>query len=202
MISKDPLIVDALAKPLKKNQLTNKINEIINFQLEMDEELDVIFRPFEDDAPPAPKEKPEPLPEIEPREQLSDKYTSEALEAAGINEFMNCCFSGDYLGLQKALNKNPDGSLKTRSLDGKSCIHYGARGGNTELIDFLLASGLKINDRDKKGREPLYEAVHANDIEMCKHLIACGARINSKFDEKTYLMVARLLTICIYLNSS
>lgn len=189
MISKDPLIVDAIKKPLAKNILSQKILEIISTQGEVDDELDVMFRPFKDATT---GEKLDQSIKSEQKDR-DDGYKKQALEEAGITELMYCCFNGDYKGLQEALIKDPDSSILSRSLDGKTCIHYAARGGNQELVDFLLVSGAKINDRDKKGHEPLYEAVNVQDIEMCKHLIIKGARVSSKFEEKTFLMIAASL---------
>ncbi|MBK25359.1 MAG: hypothetical protein CME70_15295 [Halobacteriovorax sp.] len=190
MISKDPLIVDAIKKPLTKNQISNKIQDILSSQSEADEELDVIFRPFEDQLAPKKEEVPRPQETRDIPDKKEEAYNEKAMQEAGINKLMFHCFNGDYNGLQEELIKNPEASLLSRSLDGKTCIHYGARGGNQELIDFLLVSGLKINDRDKKGREPLYEAVMAQDFAMCEHLISHEARLSSKFDDKTYLMIA------------
>lgn len=195
MISKDPLIVDALKKPLGKNQLLGKIDEILNSQLEADEELDVIFRPF-GDSEENERMVEEALEESKEVQEYKRKKAEEksaeqqAMLEAGINQLMVDCFGGDYEALQNHLIEDPDSNLMIRSLDGKTCMHYAARGGNQELVDFLLHSGLKINERDKKGREPLYEAVQVKDIDMCKHLIHHGARTNSKFDEHTFLMVA------------
>lgn len=187
MISKDPLIVDALKKPLSKNQLSSKIQEILSVQDEVDEELDVMFRPFEDAITP---KADEPVKKEQVKQQEIQESNTEAMESAGINKLMHACFTGNYKELQSALIDDPDSSLVTRSLDGKTCLHYAARGESLDIVDFLLVSGLKVNERDKKGHEPLYEAVIKQDIEMCKHLIFKGARVNSKFDEKTYLMIA------------
>lgn len=189
MISKDPLIVDALKKPLAKNQLSTKVQEILSVQGEVDEELDVIFRPFKETAEDKLNEKV-----IKDEQDKRDQeYKEKAMSEAGINQLMYSCFSGDYEGLQKELINNPDSSLMAKSLDGKTCLHYAARGENKALVDFLLISGLKINERDKKGHEPLYEAVIKQDIEMCLYLIEKGARVNSKFDERTYLMICASL---------
>ncbi len=187
MVSKDPLIVDAIKKPLKKNQLSSKVQDILNAQGEADEELDVMFRPFEDQASIKLEDGLTPSPQ---EEKPIEGYNKSAMKEAGINELMNHCFTGDYKALQDCLLKDPNASLEAKSLDGKTCLHYGARGGNQELVDFLIVSGLNINDRDKKGQEPLYEAIMADNLSMCEHLISKGARVNSKVDDKTYLMVA------------
>lgn len=112
----------------------------------------------------------------------------------GITPAMAYCYTGDFEKVKELVKNGADLSLKSRN--GKTSLHYAAFSKNYELVEFLVnVEKVKINQRDEAKREPLYDAIKANDPEMVKTLIRLGARINSKFDGRSYLTLAVLLKV-------
>ena len=50
--------------------------------------------------------------------------------------------------------------------------HWAAKLGNIKILDLLIKYGRHHNQKDFKGRTPLYLAAFNNNMEMCKFLLA------------------------------
>lgn len=74
-----------------------------------------------------------------------------------------------------------------------------------ELVDFFLAKGCKITDKDDGGNTPLLCAVRANKLDLVMYLVEKGSDINAKNDfDDTPLKLAQdkgEITIINYLKS-
>ena len=77
----------------------------------------------------------------------------------------------------------------TRGLKGESLLHVA---GSREVVDMMLAKGLRLNARDKDGDEPLHYAARAGNVDLAEYLIAKGAPVDAADDQgKTPLMFVR-----------
>ncbi|XP_062590628.1 uncharacterized protein LOC134252223 [Saccostrea cucullata] len=54
---------------------------------------------------------------------------------------------------------------------GESALHDSVRGGNVELMNFLLKKGLDINDRNNYGKSMLHLCCIEGKIDICKYLV-------------------------------
>ncbi len=59
-------------------------------------------------------------------------------------------------------------------------LHVAAKANDAARVTALLASGAKIDARDKDQRTPLLVATHANAIDAARVLIEAGADVNAK----------------------
>lgn len=71
-----------------------------------------------------------------------------------------------------------EGNILRINDEGKSLLHYAARGGNTSIIQCLLEKGISPNITDKCYITPLHEAAFYNRLDAIKLLIQQGAQIN------------------------
>lgn len=63
---------------------------------------------------------------------------------------------------------------------GRTMVHYAAAGGNLELLQFLLDSGLGVDIRDNDGRIPLQLAAVCAQADACTFLLRNGASVNGQ----------------------
>ena len=63
---------------------------------------------------------------------------------------------------------------------GQTCYHWAAKLGNIKMLRMLLDYGLHHNQKDFKGRTPLYLAAVNNDREVCDILLRHKANIHLK----------------------
>ncbi|RMC11551.1 hypothetical protein DUI87_11671 [Hirundo rustica rustica] len=61
-----------------------------------------------------------------------------------------------------------------------TALHWACRGGNLDVLKFLLDKGININARDKLLSTPLHVAVRTGRHECGEHLIACEADLNAR----------------------
>ena len=57
---------------------------------------------------------------------------------------------------------------------GWTAMHYAANGGSIDVIKYLLAKGLNINDLTESGRTPLFFA--RGNHELRKFMLSNGAK--------------------------
>jgi ankyrin repeat protein len=75
-----------------------------------------------------------------------------------------------------------------------------------EMVDFFMAKGCKINDKDDGGNTPLHVAVRAGKLDLVAYLVEKGADINAKNDfDDTPIIIAQnkgMISIINYLRSN
>lgn len=92
----------------------------------------------------------------------------------GVTPAMAYCYTGDFQKIQKLVLEGANLHLKARN--GKNCLHYAAYSKNYDPVEYLVnIEKLRVNERDESKREPLYDAIKANDPEMVRLLIKLGA---------------------------
>lgn len=92
----------------------------------------------------------------------------------------NMVANGDVEGVQFLVDKGF--SIHAIDAEKKTPLHVAANKliANTELIDYLIQSGLDVNQPDINGSTPLFYAVAKGNIEAVRHLIKCGADVHHK----------------------
>lgn len=97
-------------------------------------------------------------------------------------------------GLEQHLNSVDD--------DGLGLIHWAADRGNTEILEFLLNSGVDINLVDSDGQTALHYASSCGHLECVKLLIKCGAdRTIQDKESQSCVDVAENCTVANLLRS-
>jgi len=58
-------------------------------------------------------------------------------------------------------------------------LHHAARGGHTEMVNYLLARGADVNACDDCGRTALHRATEVDNLEVAQLLLQNGADVNA-----------------------
>jgi len=126
------------------------------------------------DAVPEMPAAPPPGHSIVPRtEPLAPKSFS--LE----ERYLDAARRGDLKMLTLCLDKGAD--LRAKDGFGRSALLLAARDGHSlEMVKFLQARGLPLDDPDAAGRTALADAAGNGDIEMVTYLLAQGALVDRK----------------------
>jgi len=77
--------------------------------------------------------------------------------------------------------------IKEKDLNGETLLHKAAESGNLKIIDYLITSGLDVNqhkglmneNKRSQGDSPLHYAVNRNQLLAAKALIERGANVNA-----------------------
>ena len=94
-------------------------------------------------------------------------------------EFLDAVKFKNYEFVREALQKSND-YLFVFDCYGQTCYHWAAKLGNIKMLRMLLDYGLHHNQKDFKGRTPLYLAAVNNDKEVCDILLRHKANIHLK----------------------
>lgn len=94
-------------------------------------------------------------------------------------EFLDAVKFKNYEFVREALQKSND-YLFVFDCYGQTCYHWAAKLGNIKMLRMLIDYGLHHNQKDFKGRTPLYLAAVNNDREVCDILLRHKANIHLK----------------------
>ena len=94
-------------------------------------------------------------------------------------EFLEAVKFKNYEFVTEALQKSTD-YLFVFDYYGQTCYHWAAKLGNIKMLRILLDYGLHHNQKDFKGRTPLYLAAVNNNREVCDLLLRNKANIHLK----------------------
>jgi len=73
---------------------------------------------------------------------------------------------------------------RSRAKEGRlTPMFFAAKGGNSELIEYLASKWANVNARSAFGATPLMYAVDSNHLEATKTLISLGSNVNATMDE-------------------
>lgn len=109
----------------------------------------------------------------------------------GMTPIMIFCLKGDIDTVVYLAESGAD--LGLRCKEGRSCLHYAARSDNTEILNYLLGKGVKVNTRDQHNHEALYDAIITKRLENVKVLLESGSRTTTRFEGRNYLTIAVLV---------
>ena len=77
---------------------------------------------------------------------------------------------GNLVEIKSMLAKNPELINKKYSFIGNTPLHFAARGGHKEVVEFLCACGADVNAQNKFGQTPLDYATEKDHKEVMDFL--------------------------------
>ena len=95
------------------------------------------------------------------------------------DKFLKAVMFQQYDNVREALQTSHD-YLFVFDYYGQTCYHWAAKLGNIKMLNILLDYGKFLNQKDFKGRTPLYLAAVNNNKEVCEYLLRHGANIHLK----------------------
>uniref|UniRef100_A0A670I2Z0 Uncharacterized protein n=1 Tax=Podarcis muralis TaxID=64176 RepID=A0A670I2Z0_PODMU len=87
----------------------------------------------------------------------------------------NLCNNLHFLMLNAKLQRHND--INAVNSEDETLLHIAAAHGHTEIIDYLIGRGAKLEVKDKKGRTPLHRAAERGHGEAVKMLLQLGANM-------------------------
>ena len=85
------------------------------------------------------------------------------------NDAFEASENGDLEGL-KSSNSQIDDTLEDE--DGASCLHYAARGGNLNIVEYLVKTlSFSVLNRSKTGASALHDAAASGNTEVVQWLL-------------------------------
>ena len=94
-------------------------------------------------------------------------------------EFLEAVKFQNYKFVRDALQTSTD-FLFVFDYFGQTCYHWAAKLGNIKMLTLLLEYGMHLNQKDFKGRTPLYLAAVNNNRKVCDFLLKNKANIHLK----------------------
>ncbi|XP_025025282.1 ankyrin-3-like [Python bivittatus] len=139
------------------------------------------------DKAPYQEKKDSPRP-IKPKKLICDKPKEKTTLAAGqsLDNDLNVPTVFDFVrkgilsDLEKALNVS---NVNATNSANETLLHIAAAHGHTEIIDYLISKGAKLEVKDNKGRTPLHRAAGRGHDKAVKMLLQAGANMYS-FDQE------------------
>ena len=93
-------------------------------------------------------------------------------------------------GLVRSLIAN-GGNPNQADEEGRTGMHYGALGGNLQIIAILIKAGARLDPKEKLGNTPLHLAADRNQTEAAQLLLDVGAAVDlENKNGMTPLMIA------------
>jgi ankyrin repeat protein len=90
-------------------------------------------------------------------------------------EIIEATKSGALAKVRELIEANPQ-LVSTKDENGRTPLHWAARGVHFEVMKYLVAKGADVNASDKNGITPLTSVVARNHIEAIKFLLDNGAK--------------------------
>jgi len=109
----------------------------------------------------------------------NDPFQHEAYMLPKSYEFINAIKFQNYDFVIEALNSNKNYLFSVDYL-GETAYHWAAKLGDLKMMKILVDYGPYHNQKDYKGRTPLYLAVVNNHKDICSYLLNKGANIYLK----------------------
>jgi len=92
-------------------------------------------------------------------------------------DFWNAALHGDLPRVKALVKRNPK-FLRSPKAAGVLCLS--AYSGNKALVEYVVAQGAKVSERDPAGATPLYLAADAGHLPIVQYLVAKGAKVTEK----------------------
>lgn len=91
-------------------------------------------------------------------------------------DFFNAIKYHNYNYVTNTLEDNPN-YLFTIDYFGQTPYHWAAKLGDIKMMEILISFGKHHNQKDFKGRTPIYLAAVNNNVDMCKYLLDNNANL-------------------------
>lgn len=92
--------------------------------------------------------------------------------------------------IQALINSGAD---KNATLSRKTAMHLACESGELGLVEYLIGQGANLNSLNEFGRSPLNLAIKHGHFVCANALLAAGAPIQYKYDEKDVIIFQQLL---------
>ncbi|XP_062595975.1 serine/threonine-protein phosphatase 6 regulatory ankyrin repeat subunit C-like [Saccostrea cucullata] len=107
---------------------------------------------------------------IELYEYLIEKGVEQTIPGGQSTPLHEACRFG-RLNMCKYLVKTYPHLRDVKDNDGESALHAAARGGNIDLLNFLLEKGFDVKTKTNNGKTVLHLCCKRGKLEMCKYLV-------------------------------
>ncbi|XP_070602110.1 CARD- and ANK-domain containing inflammasome adapter protein-like [Erythrolamprus reginae] len=160
--------------------------QLIGYLLEKDKGL------IQKDKASHPGKKDSPR-SVKPRKMTYDKPKSKSTLAArqsldNVPTVFDLVRKGILSDLENALNPSNVNAMNSAN---ETLLHIAAAHGHTEIIDYLISKGARLEVKDNKGRTPLHRAAEKGHDQAVSRLLQAGANMYSLDQEgKTPLHLA------------
>ena len=101
---------------------------------------------------------------------VDNPFQSKPLIIPGSNEFLEAVKFNAYECVKNMLKKN-NKLLFAIDYFGQTAYHWAAKFSDIKMMEILISFGMHHNQKDFKGRTPLYLAAFNNKKDMCKYLL-------------------------------
>ncbi|XP_062974220.1 CARD- and ANK-domain containing inflammasome adapter protein-like [Elgaria multicarinata webbii] len=154
--------------------------QLIGYLLEKDKEWVQKVKDFHQERNESPRQvfaKPERVTRVKRKE----KRTVAAEGNSTGNDFtspsvFDSVAKGNLSDLEKNLKESEVNAVNSAN---ETLLHIAAAHGHTEIIDYLISKGAKLEVKDKGGRTPLHRAAEKGHDKAVKMLLQAGANIYS-----------------------
>ena len=106
----------------------------------------------------------------------NDPFQHQPYQIPNSYEFFNAVKFKNYDYVIQALNNDPR-YLFSIDYFGQTPYHWAAKLGDLKMLKILMDYGLYHNQKDYKGRTPLYIGAMNNHKEICNYLLSKGGNI-------------------------
>ena len=106
----------------------------------------------------------------------NDPFQHQAYMIPNSYDFFNAVKYKNYSYVIQALDSNPQ-YLFSIDYFGQTAYHWAAKLGDLKMLKILMEYGLYHNQKDYKGRTPLYIAAMNNNKEISSYVLSKGANI-------------------------
>lgn len=99
--------------------------------------------------------------------------------AAGLcraQEIIEAATAGDLAKVREIVEKDP-AAVNARDADGRTPLHWAARGVHFEVLQWLIERGADVKAVDAGGGTPLHSAAARGHLEACRLLVEKGAPV-------------------------
>jgi len=104
-------------------------------------------------------------------------HTAGAFQATA--EIHQAASSGDLAKVRELVEKDP-ALIRLKDENGRTPLHWAARGVHFELLKFLVEKGAEVGAADASGTTALHSVAARGHFEACKMLIEKGASVKAK----------------------
>ena len=104
-----------------------------------------------------------------------------SIHAAEIHEAVR---AGDPARVRAVIEKDP-GQINIKDENGRTPLHWAARGANNEVLAYLVEKGADLNVLDNSGTAPLHSLASRGNADGVRIVLAKGADINIKASNKS-----------------
>jgi ankyrin repeat protein len=94
-------------------------------------------------------------------------------------EIIGAATTGDLKKVKELVGRAPH-LVHAKDSNGRTPLHWAARGVHFAVLKYLLEKGALVNAKDTTGATPLHSAASRGHVDACKLLVDKGANVNAR----------------------